>query len=166
MKISTERADILDFRIVAYVVILVGFLGSAHPVQPALLGKAPTLSSARYRVTLETPQTVFRGQDAAVVVYVQNGQGLPVDGILVALQVDPPWARYASIRPVRARTRGGRVRALLRSDLVGQVRITVRVGALTKQATITVVMPIATGHGHADACCSRLEATDVLLGLN
>jgi hypothetical protein len=120
----------------------------------------------RYHVTLETPQTIFQGHDAAVVVHVQNGQGLPVDGILVAFQVDPPWARYASIRPARARTRGGRVRAILRSDMVGQVRITVRVGALTKQATITVVMPIATGQRYADACHSRPEATDVLLGLN
>jgi hypothetical protein len=133
---------------------------------PVLLGNAPTPSAARYRVTLETPQTIFQGQDATVVVHVQNGQGLPVDGILVAFQVDPPWARYTSIRPTRARTRGGRVRAILRSDLVGQVRIAVQVGTLTKQATITVVMPIATGHGHADACRSRLDATDVLRDLN
>lgn len=124
------------------------------------------LSSVRYRVTLETPQTIFQGHDAAVVVRVQNGQGLPVDGILVAFQVDPPWARYASIRPARARTQGGRVRAIVRSDMVGQVQITVRVGALTKQATITVVTPIATGQEHADAYRSRLEATDGLGGLN
>ena len=112
---------------------------------------APTLSSARYRVTLETPQTIFQWQEAAVVVHVQNEGGLPVDGLLVVFQVDPPRARYASIRPARARTQGGRVRAIVRSDLVGQVRFTVRVGALTKRATIMVVVPIATGDGHADA---------------
>jgi hypothetical protein len=124
------------------------------------------LSSARYRVTLETPQTMFQGHDAAVVVRVQNGQGLPVDGILVVFQVDPPWARYVSIRPGQGRTRGGRVRAIVRADLVGQVRLTVRVGALTKQATITVVMPIAAGHGHAEAYRARPEATDILLSRN
>lgn len=117
------------------------------------------LSSARYRVTLEAPQTIFQWQDAAVVVRVQNRQGLPIDGMLVVFQVDPPRAKYASIRPARARTEGGRVRAIVRSDLVGQVQITVRVGVLTKRATITVVVPIATENGHADACRSRLEAT-------
>jgi hypothetical protein len=124
------------------------------------------LSSARYRVTLETPQTMFQGHDAAVVVRVQNEQGLPVDGLLVVFQIDPPWARYASIRPGQARTRGGRVRAIVRAELVGQVRLTVRVGALTKQATITVVMPIAAGQRHAEAYRARPEATDVRLSRN
>jgi hypothetical protein len=165
-QMATERQLWVGLHTVACVALLVGLLGSAHPVQQGLLGKAPTLSSARYRITLETPQTIFQRQDAAVVVRVQNEQGLPVDGLRVALQVDPPWARYASIRPARARTQGGRVHAILWSALVGQVRITVRVGALTKQATITVVTPIATGYGHADTCRSRPEATDVLLGLN
>jgi len=165
-QMATEHQPWVGFHTVACAALLVGLLGPAHPVQQVPLGKAPTLSSTRYRITLETPQTIFQWQDAAVVVRVQNDQGLPVDGLLVALQVDPPWARYVSIRPARARTRGGRIRALLRADLVGQVRITVRVGALTKQATITVLMPIATGHGHADACRSRPEAIDVLLGLS
>ena len=162
---ATARQSRVGFHTVACVAIFIGLLGSANPAQPVLLGWAPTLSSARYRVTLEAPQTIFQGQDATVVVRVQNERGLPVDGLLVALQVDPPWVRYASIRPARARTQGGRVRAIVRSDLVGQVRITVRVGALMKRATITVVVPIATENGHADAYRSRLEATDVLLKL-
>jgi hypothetical protein len=162
----TERAHVVGFHTVACVTILIGLLGSASPAQPVLLGRSPTLPSARYRVTLETPQTIFQGQGAPVVVHVQNAQGLPVDGIPVAFQVDPPWARYASIRPARARTQGGRVRAIVRVDVVGRVRITVRVGARTKQATITVVMPLATGAGHAEAWRSRLEAPDVLLGFN
>jgi hypothetical protein len=124
------------------------------------------LSSTRYRVTLETPQTMFQWQDTAVVVHVQNGQGLPVDGLLVVFQVDMPWARYASIRPARARTQGGKVRAILRAELVGQVRLTVRVGALTKQATITVVTPVVTGYGHGDVYCLRPEVTDALLSVN
>jgi hypothetical protein len=161
----TERAHVVGFHTIACVAILVGLLGSASPAQPVLLGRAPTLPSARYRVTLETPQTIFQGQGAPVVVHVQNEQGRPVDGLPVVFQVDPPWARYASIRPARARTQGGRVRAIVRVDVVGRVRITVRVGARMKQAIITVVLPIATGEGHADTCHSRPEATDVLLGL-
>lgn len=162
----TERVSFVGFHAVTWVALLIGLLGSVTPAQPVLLGRSPTLSSSRYRVTLEAPQTIFQWQDAAVVVYVQNGQGVPVDGILVTFQVDPPWARYASIRPARAYTRVGRVRAILRSDLLGRVRITVRVGALTKQATITVVMPIAMGDGQAETCRSRPEATDLLLGLH
>src|SRR5262249_20448502 len=68
VKISTERAPFVGFRTMAWVAILVGLLGSASPAQPVLLGGAPTLSSAGYRVTLESPQTIFQGQDAAVVV--------------------------------------------------------------------------------------------------
>lgn len=165
MQRSTARVPCVGFHTVAWVAILVGLLGSASPAQPGLPGRSSTPSSARYRVTLEAPQTIFQWQDAAVVVRVQNEQGLPIDGILVVFQVDPPRTKYVSIRPARARTKGGRVRAIVWSDLVGQVRITVRVGALTRRATITVVVPIATENGHVDACRSQPAATDVLLKL-
>src|SRR5215470_15537696 len=49
-----------EIFLTACVAILIGLLGSANPAQPVLLGRAPTLSSARYRVTLETPQTIFQ----------------------------------------------------------------------------------------------------------
>lgn len=150
----------VGFHTVACVTILAWLLGSASLAQPGRLGRSSTLSSGRYRVTLETPQAIFQGQDAAVVVRVQNGQGLPVDGISVAFQVDPPWTRYVSLRPARARTQGGRVRTIVRAEQVGQVRLTVRVGTLTKRATITVVVPIATGDGQGDANHSRPGAID------
>ena len=141
---------------------LLGRLGSVSPGQPEALGRVSTLSVARYRVTLETPPTIFQGQDAAVVVRVQTGQGRPVDGVLVVLQVDPPWARYASLRPARARTQHGTIRAIVRSDLVGRVQITVRVGAITTQATITVVMPLAMRDGHTETCAhARRPLTSV-----
>lgn len=165
VQISTERAHGVCCRAVVCMTILVGLLGSANPAQPVLLEKASTLPSARYRITLETPQTIFQWQDTAVVVRVQNRQGSPVDGILVTLQVDPAWTQYASLRPARARTQNGTVRAILRAELVGRMRITVRVGTLTEQATITVVMPIATRGGLTEACRSRSGAPDVLLGL-
>ena len=163
MQIATERAHSMGYRAIACMALLVGLLGFAHPAQPVLPGRAPTVSAGRYRVTLEIPQTIFQWQDTAVVVRVQNRQGLPMDGILVVLQVDPSWVRYASLRPARVRTQNGTVRAILRVDLVGRMRLTVRVGAITKQATITVVMPIARRNGHTEAYHARPEATDVLL---
>ncbi|MBI3327097.1 MAG: hypothetical protein HYZ81_10415 [Nitrospinae bacterium] len=146
---TTQRTPCLGRHTVAWVAILVGLLGSASPAQPVLLSAPLPLSYARYRVALETPQTIFQWQDAAVVVRVQNGQGLLVDGIPVTFQVDPAWARYASIRPARALTQGGRARATLRADRVGLVWFTVRVGAVTQRAAIAVVMPIATAYGPA-----------------
>lgn len=148
---STKRAHCLGLHTVAWVAILVGFLGSASPAQPVLLGTPSPLSYVRYRVALETPQTIFRWQDTAVVVRVQNRQGFPVDGIPVTLQVDPAWARYASIRPARALTQSGRVRVMLRADMIGLMWVTARVGAVTQRAAITVVMPIATGYGPIDS---------------
>lgn len=148
---STQRAHCLGLHTVACVAILVGLLGSASPAQPVLLGTPAPLSYERYRVALETPQTIFRWQDAAVVVRVRNRQGLPVDGIPVTFQVDPVWAQYVSIRPARALTQGGRVRVMLWADMTGLVWVTARVGAVTQRAAITVVMPIATGYGPVDS---------------
>src|SRR4029453_9864544 len=76
MQMATERVPCVGFHTVACVASLIGLLGSANPAQPVLLGRVPTLSSARYRVTLEAPQTIFQWQDAAVVVRVQNARGL------------------------------------------------------------------------------------------
>jgi len=142
--------------------------GAPRGCEPGTAGAswyAAPLSYARYRVALETPQTIFRWQDAAVVVHVQNGQGLPADGIPVTFQVDPAWARYVSIRPARALTQGGRVRVMLWADMVGLVWITARVGTVTQRAAITVVMPIATGYGPAVGCRSQPWEADGLPGL-
>ena len=167
---STPRTHGWGLHTVASVAILVGLLESASPAPPVLLETPWPLSSARYRVALETPPTIFQWQDAAVVVRVQNRQGLPVEGILVTFQVDPAWARYASIHPARALTQGGRARAILRADMVGLVWFTVRVGAFTQRAAITVVMPIARDSGtdaarsgrHNVYCIAALDLTPVL----
>lgn len=139
---STERAHFFGLRTWVGMVILVGLLGATSPARPVLPG-TPPLSYARYHVALEAPRTIFQRQDAALVVRVQNGQGLPVDGIPVAFQVDPAWTQYASIRPTRALTKGGKARAMLQAELIGLIQVTVRVGSFTKRAAITVVMPIA-----------------------
>ena len=109
---------------------------------------------------------IFQGQNTAIGVRVQHGRGLPVEGVRVAFQVDAPRTRYASIQPVRADTQGGRVRAIVWSDLVDRVRITVRVGTLIIRTILTVVRPLAHGERPRDASRSRPEATDLLPGFN
>jgi len=59
-QMATERQPWVGFHAVACVAILIELLGSANPTQQLLLGRAPTLSSARYRVALEAPQTIFQ----------------------------------------------------------------------------------------------------------
>ena len=146
MQRLTEHTCFVGCHTVAWVTVLVGLLGCASSAHPVLLGRVPTLSCARYRVTLEMPQMIFQGQDTAMVVRVQNEQGLPVEGLHVVFQVDPAWAKYTSVRPARAHTQGGKVRAIVRTDLVGLVRIAVRVGAVTKWMTIRVMIPLAMGY--------------------
>ena len=57
---ATERVPCVGFHTVACVASLIGLLGFAHPAPPLLLRRVLTLSSARYRVTLEAPQTIFQ----------------------------------------------------------------------------------------------------------
>ena len=140
----TARRHGVRLCLVVWIALLVGLPDAGRPAPPRLPGWGTLrLSAGRYRVTLETPQTVFRGQDASIVVHVQNGQGLPLDGIPVAFQVEPGRATYTSIQPAQTLTRAGRARVRLRAELVGQVQITVRVGLMTQQATIIVITPIA-----------------------
>ena len=141
MKSSATPRHLVRFcTVVAWMMLQSGLLAAAPA---AAGGKVSTLAATAYRITLEAPQVIFQGQDAPVVVHVQNRQGLPVDGIAVVFKIAPPRVRYASIQPARAHTEDGRVDAILRSDLIGRLHITARVGTLTKQAPNTVVMPIA-----------------------
>ena len=148
----------------AWAALLGGLVGSARLAQPGSLAWSPTVSAGRYRVTLQTPQTIFQGQETPLLVGVQNAQGQPVDGVLVAFQVDARRTPYASIRPARAYTEGGRVRALVRSALLGRVRILVRVGTVTQRTIRTVVMPLAMGEGPRDAYGARPAAPARLPG--
>lgn len=160
----TARLHVVHFCLVFWVTLLGGLPDAASPAPSRLPAwETPPLSAGagRYHVTLETPQTVFQGQDTAIVVHVHNGQGLPLDGIAVAFQVEPHRSKYASIRPAQALTRAGKVRARLRAERVGQVQITVRVGLVTQQATITVITPMARERGLllGTATGARGEAT-------
>ena len=150
---STAPRRSMRVRTMAWVALLGGLVGSARPAQPGSLARSPTVSAGRYRVTLQTPQTIFQGQETALLVGVQNAQGQPVDGVLVAFQVDARRTPYASIRPARAYTQGGRVRALVRSALLGRVRIT-RPGR-HRDATDDTHGRHASRHGRGASRCVR-----------
>jgi len=163
---STAARRSMRVRTIVWVALLGGLLRSASLAQPGSLARSPTVSAGRYRVTLQTPQTIFQGQDTTLLVGVQNAQGQPVDGVLVAFQVDARRTPYASIRPARAYTQSGRVHAIVRSALLGRVRIIVRVGTVTQRTILTVVMPLAMGEGPREAYGTCPEAPARLPGFS
>jgi hypothetical protein len=163
---STAPRRSMRVRTMAWAALLGGLVGSASPAQPASLTRSPTVFAGRSRVTLQTPQTIFQGQETALIVGVSNTQGQPVDGVLVAFQVDACRTPYASIRPAQAYTQGGRLRAIVRSALLGRGRNIVRVGTVTQRTLRTVVMPLAMGEGPREAYGARPAAPARLPGFS
>jgi hypothetical protein len=88
---------------------------------------------------------------AALVVQVQDAQGHPVDGVLVAFALEPEWQQSASITPPQARTRHGMVRAILEPKTTGAIRVMARVENVTQAVVIAVSNPGASGSGSAEA---------------
>ena len=79
-------------------------------------------------------------QVAEVLVTVQDTQGRPVDDVSVTFELEPEWARSASLAPSATRTRRGTARALFSEPLTtGVVRIMVRVDGTTAQDRLTVL---------------------------
>ncbi len=78
-------------------------------------------------------------QVAEVLVTVQDTQGRPVDDVPVTFELEPGWARSATLAPSAARTRGGMARTLFSEPrTTGVVRIMVRVDGTTAQGRLTV----------------------------
>ena len=115
---------------------------------PKVIG--PTASSG-YFFTLQTSTPtiwlgVFDSHTAAhyptrteVIVRVQDGQGRPVDGVPVAFEVEPHWARSVVLAPLQTVTRGGVARSTFsQPQTIGLVRIIVRVDNTTAQTAIVV----------------------------
>src|SRR5262249_22533881 len=79
-------------------------------------------------------------QVATVIVTVQDTQGRPVDDVPVTFELEPHWARSASLVPSETRTRGGMARALFSEPrTTGVVRIMVRVDGTAAQGRLTVL---------------------------
>ena len=78
-------------------------------------------------------------QVAELIVRVQDAQGRPVDGVPVTFELEPQWARSASISPSQTTTRGGIARATFSEPkTTGVVRVMARVDNTTAQARLTV----------------------------
>jgi hypothetical protein len=70
---------------------------------------------------------------------VQNAQGRAVDGVPVTFELEPEWARSATLAPSHTTTRGGIARAVFSEPKTsGLVRIMARVDNMTAQTRLTV----------------------------
>jgi hypothetical protein len=73
-----------------------------------------------------------------LIVSVENGQGLPLDGILVEFTMDSAWTESADIIPTRVLSKTGKARAVFRARSVGRVRVTARVDTLTQDVFVNI----------------------------
>jgi hypothetical protein len=73
--------------------LLYGSLGCA----PKQVG--PTAPSGYVFSVIAFPSSILTSFPASLIVRVQDAQGRPVDGSLVAFQVAPSWAHAASVSP-------------------------------------------------------------------
>ena len=78
-------------------------------------------------------------QVAEVIVRVQGTQGRAVDGVPVTFELEPGWARSATLAPSQTTTRGGIARAVFSEPKTsGVVRVMARVDNTTAQARLLV----------------------------
>ena len=78
-------------------------------------------------------------QVAEVIVRVQDTQGRAVDGVPVTFELEPGWARSATLAPSQTTTRGGIARAVFSEPKTsGVVRVMARVDNTTAQARLLV----------------------------
>lgn len=73
-----------------------------------------------------------------LIVSVENGQGLPLDGILVEFTMDSAWAESADIIPPRVLSKAGKARVVFRARSTGRVRVTARVDTLTQDVLVNI----------------------------
>ena len=134
-------------RMVLGVMAVVLALGG-QACAPQLVG--PTAGSG-YAFSLQVSQAIiWVGQvDSAVaaqfpqatdvIVRVQDAQGRAVEGVPVTFELEPAWARSATLAPSQTTTRGGIARAVFSEPQTsGVVHIMARVDNTTAQTRLTV----------------------------
>jgi hypothetical protein len=140
----------------ALILVCLVLFCSSMACAPALVG--PTASGYAFSLQASPPRIwigVFEAADAQrfpttteVIVRVQDAQGRPVDGVPVAFEVEPNWARHASVSPAQAVTQVGIAQTIFQAQLIGVVRVMARVDHTTAQTRITVsIRPSPTGGG-------------------
>ena len=142
---NLQRKALMRQRLALILVCLV-LACSSMACAPTLVG--PTASGYAFSLQVSEPRIwigVFDASDAPrfptmseVIVRVQDAQGQPVDGVPVTFEVEPGWARHASVSPAQAVTRGGIARTVFQAELIGVVRVMARVDNLTAQTRITI----------------------------
>ncbi len=108
-----------------------GYVFSLQALPPSVVRLSANVGGER--------EQTERGMVATLVVWVQDGQGRPVNGVPVEFQVEPSWVQDASLAPARALTQGGKAEALFRAQNIGVVSVMARVENTTQQVAITVV---------------------------
>jgi hypothetical protein len=73
-----------------------------------------------------------------LIVLVENGQGHPLNGILVEFSMDSAWDDGAILTPRRDFTRGGKAQATFEALRVGRAPIAARVEDLTHKVIVNV----------------------------
>ena len=111
------------------VALTVGNLACA----PKLIG--PTSASGYFFAILAT-FSVLRGERVPLTVQVQDAKGNPVDGIAVEFEVDPAWGQDAAVSAARVITSQGRAQTIFWAELVGVIKVTVRVDNTTAEVAI------------------------------
>ena len=134
---------------ITLVLVCLGLAGGGVACAPPRVG--PTAGSGYVFSVQVSDSIVWRGpvhlaiaarfpKVAEVLVTVQDTQGRPVDDVPVTFELEPGWARSATLAPSETRTRGGMARALFsEAQTTGVVRIMVRVDGTTTQARLTVL---------------------------
>jgi hypothetical protein len=134
-------------RMALVLMSLVLVLGGAA-CAPKLIG--PT-AGAGYVFSLQVSQAIIWSgmidssaaarfpQAAEVIVRVQDAQGQAVDGVPVTFELEPEWAKSATLAPSQTTTRGGIARAVLSEPKTsGIVQVMARVDNTVAQTRLTV----------------------------
>src|SRR5215472_11541399 len=109
-------------RHMALVLICLVLLLGGTACVPKLVGPTPG-AGYRFSLAVSNPiiwieQGAFTGgapfpQATELVVWVQDAQGRPVDGVPVTFEVEPGWVGSIALAPSQTSTRGGIARAIL-----------------------------------------------------
>lgn len=125
------------------IMLVCGVMGCAPrlsgPTQPSGYFFTMIVSDSRIYLLVNPQSFEYLPDTAEVIVRVRNAQGQPVNGVPVSFQVEPAWARNASLMPRHAITRDGEARAVFRASTIGVVRIMVRVEDMTRETNIVVL---------------------------
>ena len=127
--------------------LCLGLVGSGMACVPTRYG--PTVPAGYFFTLLVTQPQIWVGpvdmatverfpNTSELIVNVQNAQGQPVDGVPVAFEVEPAWARVASVSPTQATTRNGTARATFEAQTTGVAHIMVRVDNTVQRVTIRI----------------------------